>query len=98
MRYIKLGHTGLDVSPIAIGAMTYGEPNRGHPIWSLDEASSRPLIQHAIDVGIGRFRYGQHVLARLEHLRVDYLDLCQRKVSSKVSLSPKSSGESGLST
>jgi aryl-alcohol dehydrogenase-like predicted oxidoreductase len=25
MRYIKLGHTGLDVSPIAIGAMTYGE-------------------------------------------------------------------------
>jgi aryl-alcohol dehydrogenase-like predicted oxidoreductase len=32
MRYIKLGHTGLDVSPIAIGAMTYGEPGRGHPV------------------------------------------------------------------
>ena len=30
MRYIKLGTTGLDVSPIAIGAMTYGEPARRH--------------------------------------------------------------------
>jgi aryl-alcohol dehydrogenase-like predicted oxidoreductase len=30
MRYRKLGTTGLDVSPIAIGAMTYGEPDRGH--------------------------------------------------------------------
>ena len=37
MRYIKLGTTGLDVSPIAIGAMTYGEPGRGHPAWSLGE-------------------------------------------------------------
>ena len=33
MEYIKLGTTGLDVSPIAIGAMTYGEPDRGHPVW-----------------------------------------------------------------
>jgi aryl-alcohol dehydrogenase-like predicted oxidoreductase len=30
VRYLKLGRTGLDVSPIAIGAMTYGEPGRGH--------------------------------------------------------------------
>ena len=37
MRYTKLGTTGLDVSPIAIGAMTYGEPDRGHPVWSLGE-------------------------------------------------------------
>ena len=35
MHYIKLGRTGLDVSPIAIGGMTYGEPGRGHPVWSL---------------------------------------------------------------
>ncbi|VFR32625.1 putative oxidoreductase [plant metagenome] len=55
MRYIKLGNTGLDVSPIAIGAMTYGEPHRGHPVWSLDEAQSRPLIQHALDAGINFF-------------------------------------------
>ncbi|MFG2793732.1 aldo/keto reductase [Streptomyces sp. NPDC048419] len=55
MRYIKLGRTGLDVSPIAIGAMTYGEPDRGHPVWSLDEESSRPLIKHALEEGINFF-------------------------------------------
>src|SRR6202050_5479461 len=52
MRYVKLGSTGLDVSPIAIGATTYGDPNRGHPMWSLDEEASRPLIKHALDAGI----------------------------------------------
>jgi aryl-alcohol dehydrogenase-like predicted oxidoreductase len=55
MQYIKLGTTGLDVSPIAIGAMTYGEPNRGHPVWSLGEEASRPLIKHALDAGINFF-------------------------------------------
>ncbi|GAA4461301.1 aldo/keto reductase [Phytohabitans houttuyneae] len=55
MQYIKLGTTGLDVSPIAIGAMTYGEPNRGHPVWSLDEQTSRPLIKHALEAGINFF-------------------------------------------
>lgn len=55
MRYIKLGSTGLDVSPIAIGAMTYGEPDRGHPVWSLGEQDSRPLIRHAVEAGINFF-------------------------------------------
>ncbi|MET8291853.1 aldo/keto reductase [Streptomyces sp. NPDC005132] len=55
MHYIKLGRTGLDVSPVAIGAMTYGEPDRGHPVWSLDEQSSRPLVKHAIEAGINFF-------------------------------------------
>jgi 1-deoxyxylulose-5-phosphate synthase len=55
MRYIKLGATGLDVSPIAIGAMTYGDPSRGHPVWSLDEAASRPLIRHALESGLNFF-------------------------------------------
>jgi aryl-alcohol dehydrogenase-like predicted oxidoreductase len=54
MRYIKLGSTGLDISPIAIGAMTYGEPDRGHPAWSLGEDDSRPLIKHALDTGATR--------------------------------------------
>jgi aryl-alcohol dehydrogenase-like predicted oxidoreductase len=53
--YIKLGTTGLDVSPIAIGAMTYGEPGRGHPAWSLGEEDSRLLIKHAIGQGINFF-------------------------------------------
>jgi aryl-alcohol dehydrogenase-like predicted oxidoreductase len=55
VRYIKLGRTGLDISPVAIGAMTYGEPNRGHPVWSLDEEASRPLIRHALEAGINFF-------------------------------------------
>jgi 1-deoxyxylulose-5-phosphate synthase len=55
MRYVKLGTTGLDVSPIAIGAMTYGEPDRGHPVWSLGEQDARPLIKHALDAGINFF-------------------------------------------
>jgi 1-deoxyxylulose-5-phosphate synthase len=55
MRYSKLGTTGLDVSPIAIGAMTYGDPTRGHPVWSLDEETSRPLIKHALEAGINFF-------------------------------------------
>ncbi|WP_315067529.1 aldo/keto reductase [uncultured Clostridium sp.] len=55
MKYIKLGTTGLDVSPIAIGAMTYGEPDRGHPVWSKSEEEARPLIKHALEAGINFF-------------------------------------------
>jgi 1-deoxyxylulose-5-phosphate synthase len=55
MHYVKLGRTGLDVCPIAIGAMSFGEPNRGHPVWSLDEPASRRLIKHALDLGINFF-------------------------------------------
>ena len=55
MKYIKLGTTGLDVSPIAIGAMTYGEPDRGHPVWSKGEGEARPLIKHALEAGINFF-------------------------------------------
>src|SRR5579864_3077793 len=55
MEYIKLGTTGLDVSPIGIGAMSYGEPDRGHPVWSLGETDARPLIKHALEAGINFF-------------------------------------------
>src|SRR6202008_3638126 len=55
MQYIKLGSTGLEISPIAIGAMTYGEPGRGHPVWSLSEEDSRTLIKHALEAGINFF-------------------------------------------
>src|ERR1700733_1744747 len=55
MRYIKLGRTGLDVSPIALGCMTYGEPGRGYPSWSLAEDKARPLIKQAVEAGINFF-------------------------------------------
>ncbi len=55
MQYLKLGHTGLDISPLCIGCMGFGDPSRGYPAWSLDEESSRPLIRHAIEAGINFF-------------------------------------------
>jgi 1-deoxyxylulose-5-phosphate synthase len=55
VRYVKLGRTGLDVSPIALGCMTYGERERGHPVWSLGQEESRPLIRHALEAGINFF-------------------------------------------
>jgi aryl-alcohol dehydrogenase-like predicted oxidoreductase len=55
MRYVKLGRTGLDVSAICLGCMTYGEPQRGHHPWSLGEDDSRTMIKQAIDAGINFF-------------------------------------------
>jgi aryl-alcohol dehydrogenase-like predicted oxidoreductase len=55
MNYVKLGRTGLDVSPLALGCMTYGAPERGKHAWTLDEAASRPFIRQAIELGINFF-------------------------------------------
>ena len=55
MRYVKLGSTGLDVSPICLGCMSFGEPARGTHPWSLDEDASRPLIRAAVEAGINFF-------------------------------------------
>jgi 1-deoxyxylulose-5-phosphate synthase len=52
MRYRKLGTTGLDVSPICLGCMSFGTPDRGTHQWTLDEATSLPLIRQALDAGI----------------------------------------------
>ncbi|WDF34111.1 aldo/keto reductase [Arthrobacter agilis] len=55
MRSVKLGSTGLDISPIALGCMSYGEPDRGNHAWTLPEDESRPLIRAAVDAGITFF-------------------------------------------
>ena len=47
MEYVKLGHTGLEVSKVCLGCMTYGVPERGNHAWTLDEEKSRPLIRQA---------------------------------------------------
>jgi aryl-alcohol dehydrogenase-like predicted oxidoreductase len=52
MEYVKFGATGLEVSRICLGCMTYGDPNRGTHEWSLNEEMSRPLIKQAIELGI----------------------------------------------
>ncbi len=55
MQYVKLGRTGLDVSRICVGCMSFGEPSRGAHPWTLDEAASRPLLRRAIELGITFF-------------------------------------------
>ncbi|WP_411905718.1 aldo/keto reductase [Rhizobium mayense] len=52
MEYVKLGRTGLEVSRICLGCMTYGDPNKGTHAWSLKEEDSRPLLRQAIEAGI----------------------------------------------
>ncbi|RDE05614.1 aldo/keto reductase [Sphingomonas aracearum] len=55
MEYRKLGNTGLDVSRLCLGCMTYGDPGRGNHEWTLDEEKSRPLLKQAIELGINFF-------------------------------------------
>ena len=55
MEYVNLGGTGLKVSKLCLGCMTYGVAGRGNHLWTLDEASSRPFIQKALDLGINFF-------------------------------------------
>ncbi|WP_431822782.1 aldo/keto reductase [Burkholderia sp. F1] len=55
MEYVRLGSTGLQVSRLCLGCMTYGVPERGTHPWTLDEAASRPLIREALDAGINFF-------------------------------------------
>jgi aryl-alcohol dehydrogenase-like predicted oxidoreductase len=55
MQYKNLGNTGLKVSPLCLGCMTFGVPERGEHRWSLPEAQSRPLIRKAVEMGINFF-------------------------------------------
>ncbi|MDQ1679074.1 MAG: 1-deoxyxylulose-5-phosphate synthase [Actinomycetota bacterium] len=55
MEYVKLGRTGLDVSRICLGCMSFGEPDRGNHPWTLGEGPSRKLIQKSLAYGINFF-------------------------------------------
>jgi 1-deoxyxylulose-5-phosphate synthase len=55
MEYVRLGSTGLEVSRLVLGCMSFGDPNRGPHPWTLDEQQSRPLIRQAIEAGINFF-------------------------------------------
>ena len=55
MEYTKLGHTGLDVSRICLGCMGFGDASRWIHQWVLNEADSRVVIKHALDIGINFF-------------------------------------------
>jgi aryl-alcohol dehydrogenase-like predicted oxidoreductase len=53
--YVTLGRTGLKISRLCLGCMTYGEPGRGTHEWTLPEALSRPFIARALEAGINFF-------------------------------------------
>jgi len=55
MLYKRLGTTGLTVSRICLGCMTFGDPARGQHGWTLDEQAAAPIIAHALDAGITFF-------------------------------------------
>ncbi|ALK33864.1 aldo/keto reductase [Burkholderia plantarii] len=55
MEYVKFGTTGLEVSKLVLGCMTFGEPARGTHPWTLPEEPSRPIIRAAIEAGINFF-------------------------------------------
>lgn len=55
MQYVKLGTTGLDISRLCLGCMTFGEPDAGTHPWTLGEEASRPIIRHAVEQGINFF-------------------------------------------
>ncbi|WP_144875629.1 aldo/keto reductase [Microbacterium sp. 1.5R] len=52
---VRLGGSGLRISPVVLGCMSFGVPDRGAHPWSLDEEASRPLIRHAVEAGITTF-------------------------------------------
>ncbi len=51
----RLGRSGLKVSRLCLGCMTYGEPDRGPHEWTLGEEASRPFIREALEAGINFF-------------------------------------------
>jgi len=55
MHYKRLGRTGLQVSPLTLGCMSFGVPERGTHPWTLNEDDSRPIIRRAIELGINFF-------------------------------------------
>ena len=55
MDYVKLGNTGLDVSRLCLGCMSFGVLERGKHRWVLNEEQSRPIIKRALELGINFF-------------------------------------------
>jgi 1-deoxyxylulose-5-phosphate synthase len=55
MRYTRLGSTGLEVSAISLGCMSFGESGSGNHAWTLDEDASRAIIRQALEAGVTFF-------------------------------------------
>ena len=55
MQYINLGNSGLKVSRICLGCMSYGDPSDQNRTWVLRDEESRPLFRQALDAGVNFF-------------------------------------------
>lgn len=55
MKYVRLGSSGLEISAVVLGCMSYGEPAQGDHAWTLPEEQSRPFIRQALETGITTF-------------------------------------------
>lgn len=55
MKYVKLGNTGLDVSKICIGGMSFGDATKWVHDWALNEEDTRKIIKKSLDLGINFF-------------------------------------------
>ena len=52
MEYTRLGKSGLKVSRIALGCMSFGDTSRGFSEWALDDAAAEPIFRQAVELGI----------------------------------------------
>ena len=52
MEYTRLGKSGLKVSRIALGCMSFGDTSRGFSQWALDDAAAEPIFRQAVELGI----------------------------------------------
>ena len=55
MKYVKLGNSGLEVSQICLGCMSFGESGMGTHAWTLNEETSRQFMKKSLDAGINFF-------------------------------------------
>src|SRR3546814_15854739 len=68
----------------SLGCMTFGEPDRGNPKWTLGEEDSRPLIKKAIELGVNFFdtaniRSEEHTSELQSLMRISYAVFCLKK-------------------
>ena len=55
MQYTKLGNSGIEISRLCLGCMSFGDPASRMHAWTLDPAKSKEIIKHALDLGINFF-------------------------------------------
>ena len=63
MQYVKFGNTGMDVSRICLGMMSFGKPGKEHGQfpWARDFEDAKPFFKKAVELGEKTFRIGEVV-------------------------------------